>query len=52
MDDGRPLKSKVPHILNSILLLLLHLNLKKEEKCRKEWAKEIVREIHKYQTLY
>jgi hypothetical protein len=51
MDDGRPLKAKVPHILNSILLLLLHLNLKKEEKCREEWAKEIVREIHKYQTL-
>jgi hypothetical protein len=47
MDDGRPLKAKVPHILNSILLLLLlllHLNFKKgREKCREEWAKDCQR---------
>jgi hypothetical protein len=39
MDDGRPLKAKVPHILNSNLLLLLHLNLKKGREMQRRVGK-------------
>ncbi len=37
MDDGRPLKAKVPHNLDSILLL--HLNFKKGREMQRTMGK-------------